>query len=168
MGIKALCLVAHPDDCIIFGYGFIVNNSFDWTICYLTHNENSDRAKEMKKFWNGYDLKFLEYKDNPSDLSSRVCTIDRNSAYWTIQSLVKDYDLVLTHNSRGEYGHPHHILVHDLVQHKNVVEFSYPDEGTITYRMPKDTYSTGNLRLHKSAIDQFQDKDELVYNYKKR
>jgi LmbE family N-acetylglucosaminyl deacetylase len=36
--MKALCLVAHPDDCVIFAYSYIYNHpEHNWTIGYLTY-----------------------------------------------------------------------------------------------------------------------------------
>ena len=49
--MKALCLVAHPDDCVIFALSYIHNHpNLDWTICYLTYCEWEPRAKELKEF----------------------------------------------------------------------------------------------------------------------
>jgi Family of unknown function (DUF6492) len=49
---NAACVVAHPDDCIIYGYAFIqANLEFNWKIYYLTHDASHERSKEMELFW---------------------------------------------------------------------------------------------------------------------
>ena len=68
--MKALCLVAHPDDCVIFAYSYIHNHSeHDWTIAYLTYTESEPRAAEMSAFWRqrGIDTIFLGFEDHWHD-----------------------------------------------------------------------------------------------------
>ena len=51
--MKALALVAHPDDCLIFGHHFITSNpKFKWKIIYLTHTVDHPRFAEMLYYWN--------------------------------------------------------------------------------------------------------------------
>ena len=167
---KSLCLVAHPDDCIIFGYGYIMNNPSDWVICYLTNNRKSARGLEIKNFWDKRKIEtmFLEYLDLPSDRLFNTVSFDKKSAKQDIDIITSEFDLVLTHNSAGEYGHPHHKFINQAVEHKNVIEFSYPNEGETMYWMPKTSYDLNLLPQHKSAIEHFQKQDQLVYGYNKR
>ena len=42
---RALCIVAHPDDCLIFGYHYILGHcQCRWTIAYLILNNHSPRV----------------------------------------------------------------------------------------------------------------------------
>ena len=66
---RALLLVAHPDDCIIFGYPFLHDHpKFKWDIIYLTYFDKDDRAREVRSFWRKHniDTYFLGNRDDYS------------------------------------------------------------------------------------------------------
>ena len=55
--IKGLMVVAHPDDCIIFGWPFVrLYGNVNWKILYLTYTDTSDRGAEIKNFWQHYNI----------------------------------------------------------------------------------------------------------------
>jgi len=158
--MKALCIVAHPDDCLIFGYSYIYNHSaFDWTICYLTYHEDSPRAQEFKKFWQARNIKtkFLGFLDDYQDQKTQRLNfwsgIDAEAKCWNI---AKDFELVLTHDANGDYGHIHHRLVHNSVKnHSNLVTFAAPRTGNIRYTVPLGQYNLNELPLHREIIQSF-------------
>jgi hypothetical protein len=50
--MKAMAMVAHPDDCVIFAYSFMHHHKhLDWTVCYLTYTEQDARGREFAEFW---------------------------------------------------------------------------------------------------------------------
>lgn len=157
--LNALCLVAHPDDCIIFGYSYIhAHPEYNWTVGYLTYQAADPRGAEMAKFWQHRNIAtvFLGFEDHWHDNEQKQLTrwlgIDATAA---CQQLVKDYDLVLTHDEHGDYGHIHHKLVHDAVKHHpQLITFAKPGEGT-TYTVPEGTYSLDELPLHKDIVAGF-------------
>lgn len=156
--MKALCLVAHPDDCIIFGYSYIHNHlEYEWTIGYLTYTEQDPRGKEMAEFWQRRGIKtvFLGFEDHWHDNEQQRFTCwDPLTAKHALQELAAGYALILTHDEHGDYGHIHHKLVHDSVTHHNIVTFARPGEGT-TYTVPADTYSLDELPLHRKMVAGF-------------
>lgn len=157
--MKALCLVAHPDDCIIFAYSYIYHHpEHEWTIGYLTYTEKDPRGAEMAAFWQrrGIPCVFLGFEDHWHDNEQGFLTKWRGlDAELACQQLAKDYDLVLTHDENGDYGHIHHRLVHNAVcQHRNLVTFARPGEG-VTYTIPPGTYSLDELPLHSDVIKNF-------------
>lgn len=158
--MKALCLVAHPDDCVIFAYSFIYNHAqLDWTVGYLTYTADSDRGQEFVKFWNQRNIAtvFLGFKDHWHDNEQKKLL------HWTQQQAVdacrklsQDYDLVLTHDHNGDYGHIHHQVVHDSVaDHPGLVTFARPETGTDTYQVPLSAYDPSELPLHADVIKGF-------------
>jgi LmbE family N-acetylglucosaminyl deacetylase len=156
--MKALCLVAHPDDCIIFGYGYIhAHPEHNWTIGYLTYTEQDPRGVEISAFWNkrGHKCVFLEFEDHWHDNEQKQFTRwNRQDAEQACWQLACGYDLVLTHNQDGDYGHIHHQLVYNAVaQHHKVVQFA--QYGTVTYTVPSDTYSLDEVPLHGDIIRSF-------------
>ena len=156
--MKALCLVAHPDDCVIFGYSYIHNHpEMKWHICYLTYAEWDPRGRELKEFWHKRSITciFLGYTDNYRDIENKKISFNEEQARREIGNIVQSYDLVLTHDAQGDYGHIHHVFVHDCTKdHPNLVTFARPGEG-IEYTIPPGTYTLDELPKHGEIIAGF-------------
>lgn len=158
--MKALCMVAHPDDCVIFGYSYIYNHpELDWTVGYLTYTETDPRGQEMAAFWQrrGIDCVFLGFEDHWHDNEQKKFTRWHSDAAATAcWHLAQHYDVVLTHSADGDYGHIHHQLVHRAVsQHHNVVTFAQHSQGTVTLTVPPGTYTLDELPMHGNIIQSF-------------
>lgn len=158
--MKALCIVAHPDDCVIFAYSYIYNHpELDWTVCYLTYTAESDRGQEFVRFWQSRNIesRFLGFLDDHRDQDAQRLNfwygVDAEAACWDV---AKDFDLVLTHDAEGEYGHIHHRVVHQgVAAHPNLVTFAKPGHGTVSYTVPSNAYSLAELPLHANIIKNF-------------
>jgi len=158
--MRALCMVAHPDDCVIFAYSYIHNHpELDWTIGYLTYTSQDPRGAELVAFWRqrGIECVFLGFEDHWEDNEQQQFTrwpaSDAENACW---NLARGYDLILTHDSRGDYGHIHHCLVHNAVAtHHNVVTFAPHNQGTVTLTIPPGSYNRTELPLHGDIISSF-------------
>lgn len=158
--MKAICMVAHPDDCVIFGYPYIYHHSdWAWTVAYLTYTADSERGQELTRFWHrrGVATEFLGYQDHPQDHENDLClTWDPREAMEAVRKCVGSYDRVLSHGVNGDYGHVHHRLVHEAVQaHPDLVIFARPGTGTITLTLPTTAYSLEELPLHAAVIGGF-------------
>jgi len=157
--VKALCMVAHPDDCVIFAYSYIHNHpEMDWRICYLTYAEWEPRARELKEFWQRRAIPciFLGYVDDYRDIENKSISFDAEQARREINNIIQDYDLVLTHDEQGDYGHIHHVFVHDCVKtHPRLVTFSPHNQGTVTLSVPLGTYTIDELPQHGSVVQGF-------------
>lgn len=166
--MRALTVVAHPDDCVIFAYSFIhAHSGLDWTILYLTYTQWDHRGKELFDFWNKRNINciFLGYHDDWHDIENKKISFDTDQAQREIQGIIKDFDLVLTHNSAGEYGHLHHQFVHTACQtHPALVTFADRNTGTDTYFIPPGTYHIDELPEHGPIIQGFHNVDH-VNNY---
>lgn len=157
--MKAIAIVAHPDDCVIFAYSFIHNNpQYDWTICYLTYTEKDARGQEFVKFWNKRNIqtKFLGYVDDWHDIENNRISFNEETALKNIQTTIADYDLVLTHDNEGDYGHIHHVFVnHATADHPNRITFAGPGQGTVKYTIGPEVYSLSELPLHRDVVAGF-------------
>ena len=158
--MKALCLVAHPDDCVIFGLSYIHHHpEHDWTIGYLTYTNRDPRGAELAAFWQRRSIGtvFLGFEDHWHDNEQKQFTRwTEERAKRACWNLAKDFDLVLTHNETGDYGHIHHVLVHNSVQwHPHLVTFAPPGAGTVTHTVPLDTYKLDELPMHGDIIAGF-------------
>ncbi len=157
--MKALCLVAHPDDCVIFGYSYIHNHpEMQWHICYLTYTEWQPRGREVKEFWarRGIPCVFLGYQDDYLDNENKQISFNEEQARREIGNIIQSYDLVLTHDAHGDYGHIHHVFVHDCARdHARLVTFARPGEGTTEYSILSGTYTLDELPQHGAIVAGF-------------
>lgn len=167
--MKALCLVAHPDDCVIFGYSYMHNHpEMKWHICYLTYCEWDPRGRELKEFWamRGITCIFLGYTDDYRDIENKQISFNEEQAREEIGNIIKAYDLVLTHNQNGEYGHIHHVFLHDCAgHHPRLVTFADLNCGTVTYTVPPGTYDLAELPQHGDVIKTFFTDGQHRNNY---
>ena len=156
--MKALCLVAHPDDCVIFGYSYIYNHpELNWHICYLTYCEWESRGRELKEFWHqrGIPCIFLGYTDDYRDIENKKISFNEEQARREIGNITQSYDVILSHDKEGDYGHIHHEFVHDCVKHHpRLVTFAKPGQGT-TYIVPSDAYSLDEMPMHRDIVKSF-------------
>ncbi len=123
--MKALLVVAHPDDETVFLGGYLRKHSFyDWTIVSVTHSLNSKRGEEFQKACEYYNARpiMLGFPDE-LEKSLGEDRLKQDLA----QINFKDYGLVISHNSEGEYGHLHHIEVGKAVRSlcSNVFQIGY-------------------------------------------
>jgi len=158
--MRALCLVAHPDDCVIFGLSYIYHHpEHDWTVAYLTYTPESERGAEMAKFWQRRNIPtvFLGFEDHWHDNEQKKYTRwKQKHAEHACRNLARKFDLVLTHDELGDYGHIHHQLVHQAVcWHWRLVTFAPVNNGTVTLTVPPDAYTLQELPLHGEIIAGF-------------
>jgi LmbE family N-acetylglucosaminyl deacetylase len=157
--MKAMAMVAHPDDCVIFAYSFIHNHpEYAWTICYLTYCEWEPRAQEFQQFWNRRSIPtiFLGYRDDYRDIENKKISFDEAQARKEIGGIISNYDLILTHNEQGDYGHLHHVFVNQATaRHPYRVTFAGPGQGTVKYSVEPGCYSLEELPLHRDVIAGF-------------
>lgn len=153
-------MVAHPDDCVIFGWSFMYNQAhMHWTVAYLTYESSADRGRELASFWQrrGIPCVFLGHTDDHRDLATGRCSFDQNQARQQIQSLIADYDIVLTHDSQGDYGHLHHRFVHDCVVsvHARTITFAPITGSGMLFHVPSGGLDINELPLHAAIIRDF-------------
>jgi LmbE family N-acetylglucosaminyl deacetylase len=158
--MKAMVMVAHPDDCVIFAYSFMhAYPQLEWTVCYLTYKADDYRGSELKAFWDhrGIATRFLGYVDNWQDIENKQISFDEAHAWIDIQEAVSDQAIVVTHNAEGDYGHLHHVFVHNAVldYHPNAVTFSKIGEGNAQYTVPPGSYTLDELPEHGKIIAGF-------------
>lgn len=166
--MKAIALVAHPDDCVIFAYHFInAHPEFEWEIVYMTYSLPDVRAEEMQKFWDKRNIpvRFLGFYDNPMDIETGMCSINLNELISAIEPLTVGTDLLLTHSHSGEYGHPHHMIIHRAVEHLTVpkVYFASGQDHNLELTIPNDLYSLDELPEHRFVIEMFNDRHKTWY-----
>lgn len=158
--INALCVVAHPDDCVIFAKPFIEQHpQFKWTILYLTYTEYDPRAREMTAYWRKRNVITvnLGFVDDYKDIENNCVSFNSTQAVREISNISSRYDLVLTHNADGDYGHIHHKFVNGAVQSvpKPKVYFANSQHQNMECRAISDV-GLDELPLHRDVISEFE------------
>lgn len=147
--IKALCFVAHPDDCIIYAKPFIDATPYlDWSILYLTYSKKHPRGAEISEYWK-CDTDFLELPDYTKDILTNKSAISEELILRLSEPYIENTDLLLTHGKDGEYGHIHHKLIHRACQFVNIAKVFFSDQGLM---ISNKQINTDSLPLHKRDI----------------
>jgi len=113
--MKILMLVAHPDDEILFGYHDIYYNNVD-IICF-TSKDDIIRSKEFSECMNlcNINAHMLNLPDSSTD------TWEYYSNVYIINKYIKPllnlpYDMIVSHDKKGEYGNLQHIRVNSIAE----------------------------------------------------
>ena len=165
--MKAVAVVAHPDDCVIFAWPFIeAHPEFKWSVLYLTYMHYQPRGKEVSEYWRKRNIPaiFLGYDDVWESVKNGDLGFNADQAEQEIASISSEYDLILTHNEDGDYGHIHHKFVNRAVNKNDVPKVYFA--STFNYNT-KYTAQTAvdplELPLHRNVIEQFQDRNSGLY-----
>lgn len=116
--IKRLMIVAHPDDETIFGGGHLLQDKY--TVVCVTCGKIEYRVKEFEEVMSKTedDYIMLGYTDR-ENLTGPISNWNNeyNDIYNSLLEIINgtDWDIIVTHNPDGEYGHIHHIKTSEIV-----------------------------------------------------
>jgi len=122
--MNAAVICAHPDDETIFMGGTILNHpGWSWDIYCFTYTDDSIRGKELIKAINTFrsfgvkhiNLYILGFNDT-KDIPTLENDFDLYRSVLKKITKNKRFDVIFTHNKKGDYGHPQHIMVHQAVR----------------------------------------------------
>lgn len=142
-----LMIVAHPDDESLFG-GEALTSSHDWTVICVTGASNERRRKEFMRAMHSIRVNYtmLDHVDHIQ--SGHFDPRLEN----TLISLMSEhpYEMIVTHNSQGEYGHPQHRSLHRIVRRitGNVPLYVF---GTAWFGPPRMSAAKGLLLRNYAA-----------------
>lgn len=105
-------VVAHPDDELIFGGAQLITEC-GWKVVCVTNRCEPVRSSEflllMKKLgcmyemWDYYDRSDTYFNQENLEIDLRRVISEKN------------YKKIVTHAADGEYGHKHHIQIHETI-----------------------------------------------------
>ena len=140
-------VIAHPDDEALFGGAELLTHSKEYKVIAIDKAHNHERKGEFKasmayigieeyEHWTGYTGGEDYHREK--------------LIYELLRVLIeRDWKKVVTHNKLGEYGHPRHRALHDILNHLR------PD---ILWQFDKG--------LERLQIDVLQKKRDLLKVYK--
>ena len=113
--IDKLMITAHPDDEALFGGAELLTHSKEYKVIVVDEAHNRERKGEFKASMAFIGIKEYEhwtgYKSgedyNREELIYELLRVLRE----------RDWKKIVTHNKRGEYGHPRHRALHDILNH---------------------------------------------------
>ena len=119
-----LMIIAHPDDELLWGYRYIYNCPNEWKIICLTNAKNIKRINEFYKVLTLMNINNFEIWNHEDSLIGY--NINKECQNNIIKELKNNnYELILTHNSYGEYGNIQHIGINNFMQ-KIKKKFHFP------------------------------------------
>lgn len=149
VGDNNVIVVAHPDDECLFASALPLTFPYRrWTIiCCSVPRHDPVRA------WKFFDA--CEVLDAYPKLIPSTETDPRQPLLRLELLNLEHYDLIVTHNSEGEYGHLHHKCVHEHIiknySHKRILTFGYKKNslGSIRFDLNKMTSWKKSLALEQ-------------------
>jgi LmbE family N-acetylglucosaminyl deacetylase len=171
--LTGVAVVAHPDDCIIYAWPFFefCGDIVDWTVVYLTYTEQDPRAQEVTKFWNARGIKtcFLGQLDDYNQVIQGQLGFDGEVARQLINNSCTDADIILTHAADGDYGHLHHVFVHECVYAlgKPLVCFANWETKNLVCNR-SEVLNLDEIPVHRDAVKDWKNMDVGLYNLDER
>ncbi len=114
--INKLMIVAHPDDETIWGGNHLLKD--DYLVVCITCDNNKTRVNEINKAlkYSNDKLIMLNFPDKTLGKRSNWKN-DEEEIKKDIKKILeyKNWDVVVTHNPDGEYGHIHHKMTSKIV-----------------------------------------------------
>lgn len=162
-------IVAHPDDDVIWGGAHLMEKGY--FVVVVTNRSNTVRKKEFEKVLSatGNSGIILSYPDKSfgrrdswnhnkdgirADLERIICC--------------QHWDLIVTHNADGEYGHIHHKMTHSIVT--DIFTEHRPELDTDLYFFgkyyPVEEIGSVQDELPRITPEQLRFKEEMLKLYK--
>lgn len=115
-GYNKLMIVAHPDDDALWGGAHLLSD--DYLVVCITNGYNDTRRPEFEKAMEFSKDKalILSYPDKTFGKRDDWTKV-RDGIISDLKKIItyKDWELIVTHNTKGEYGHQHHKMTNEIV-----------------------------------------------------
>lgn len=172
-----IMIVTHPDDEMIWGGGHLIED--DYFVVCVTCGMDDYRVKEFEKSMKDTDEAYvmLEYPRVVDPKLSRE--FNWKAASYLTQDLeniinLKKWNIIVTHNPEGEYGHKYHKLtsqiVTALVKEEDRDKFFYFGKWYSLDNLDKLSTRTLSENIYKQKVDiingnYVSQKNAINYNF---
>lgn len=152
---KKLMIVAHPDDESIFGGHHLLNDSSYLVVC-VTCGTNITRNFEFNTLMDKYNVQYLSLGFPDINSNNEVDDWEdvKTDIYKSLDYIInyKNWDLIVTHNPNGEYGHIHHKKVSSMTSFISVFNEKQDNLFYFGYDKRKNRINERDLFLKKHYI----------------
>jgi LmbE family N-acetylglucosaminyl deacetylase len=161
-----LMIVAHPDDETIWGGAHLLEGGY-FVIC-ITRGYDEERSAEFCKVLKdsgnegiilNYPDKVLGKRDDWDRVDGKIKKDIKNVLK------LKNWEMIVTHNKDGEYGHRHHIMLNKMVR----LEAEKTSKSNSLFYFgkyySKKELATKDIKLTRIEKENLIKKEELLKNY---
>ena len=113
--IDKLMITAHPDDEALFGGAELLTHPTEYKVVVVDEYHDKIRRKEFKK-----SMEFIGIEDYEHWTGYKGGEdYHREKLIYELLRVLRErkYIKIVTHNKQGEYGHPRHRALHDILNH---------------------------------------------------
>lgn len=165
--VDNIMIVAHPDDEMIFGGSHLIDDNY-LVVC-ITCGAVKNRVYEFQKVMDETNDKYimLDYPDKTNGERDNWDTV-YDDITKDIEKILKmkEWKTIVTHNEKGEYGHIHHKMTHNIVQ--SIYENNYLENDNLyffgTY-YKKDKLPEVEDTLDTISEENYEKKNKIIYDY---
>ena len=162
--IDNVMIVAHPDDETIFGGNHLRKDHY--LIVCITAGSNPIREKELKQLAKKYNDSciILNYPDKTMGKRDSW-KHSYGSIYHNLETILKqkEFQMVVTHNPDGEYGHIHHKMVSKMVT--SIANYAHANSSFFKLYYFNHYYKASFLKVHpqKECISEAESLSKYQY-----
>lgn len=161
--VENLMIVAHPDDELLWGGSHLISD--DYLVVCVTCGGVPERVNEFVKVMHETNDKYimLGYPDKTNGERDNWDS-HRNNIYKNLKEIInlKDWNMIVTHNPDGEYGHIHHKMTSSLVTSAVTTDNLYyfgvyhSKKAIINYYDEMAPISDSNLAQKRKIISKYK------------
>ena len=113
--INKLMITAHPDDEALFGGAELLTHSDEYKVVVIDEYHDEVRREEFRE-----SMKFIGIKEYEHWTGYKGGEdYHREKLIYELLRVLRErkYTKIVTHNKVGEYGHPRHRALHEILNH---------------------------------------------------
>ena len=161
--IDKLMITSHPDDEALFGGAELLTHSKEYKVVVVDEYHSEVRREEFIA-----SMKFIGIEDYEHWTGYKGGEdYHREKLIYELLRVLREQDWtkIVTHNKNGEYGHPRHRALHEILNHLRPEILWQFDKGRI--RLPKNILNRKRdlLKVYKSqsgVLDWFSHWYEII------
>ena len=161
--IDKLMITEHPDDEALFGGAELLTHSKEYKVVVVDENHSEVRREEFIS-----SMKYIGIEDYEHWTGYKGGEdYHREKLIYELLRVLREQDWtkIVTHNKNGEYGHPRHRALHEILNHLRPEILWQFDKGRI--RLPKNILNRKRdlLKVYKSqsgVLDWFSPWYEII------
>lgn len=158
-----LMIIAHPDDESLWGGAHLAEGNYAvvCVTCGIDENREKEFEGAMAEFDNTYiALGYVDKTNGKRDDWSSCYKNIKEDLREVIES--KDWNVIVTHNPDGEYGHIHHMMVSEMTTEiSNKDKLFYFDK----YYSKEDLAKIDSSKLESINKEELENKMRLLDHY---